>query len=177
MGKNRINKNINLNLLLENSRYLSLKYILQNRKALHIRENKFTWSIPYLNVKNKAAINFMDENLKKIKETILEIAKEMNVEIDRIVLFGSRARGDYRKDSDYDLLIVTKEKLDKERLIEFFGKIKVKLAKLHIPNDIVIKSLDSVMKEKEIKYTITSVAIEEGQIVWMKKIKKKLRNG
>jgi len=107
----------------------------------------------------------MDENLKKIKETILEIAKEMNVEIDRIVLFGSRARGDYRKDSDYDLLIVTKEKLDKERLIEFFGKIKVKLAKLHIPNDIVIKSLDSVMKEKEIKYTITSVAIEEGQIV------------
>jgi len=60
----------------------------------------------------------MDENLKKIKGIILNVAKEMNIEIDKIILFGSRARGDYREESDYDILIVTKEKLDwkKERV-------------------------------------------------------------
>jgi len=109
----------------------------------------------------------MDENLKKIKEVILNVAKEMNIEIDKIILFGSRARGDYREDSDYDILIVTKEKLDRERLINFFGKIKMRLAKFRIPNDIIIKSLNEIENEKELKYSITSIAIEEGYTIWM----------
>jgi len=38
--------------------------------------------------------------LKKVK-------KEFNP--DKVILFGSRARGDFQKDSDYDLLIVAKK--------------------------------------------------------------------
>ncbi|RDD52236.1 nucleotidyltransferase domain-containing protein, partial [Nanoarchaeota archaeon NZ13-N] len=44
----------------------------------------------------------MEETLKLIKETILNVAKEYNVEIDKIILFGSRARGDFRENSDWD---------------------------------------------------------------------------
>ncbi|MEM0480874.1 MAG: nucleotidyltransferase domain-containing protein, partial [Candidatus Aenigmatarchaeota archaeon] len=79
------------------------------------------------------------KELQKIKEIILNIAKEMNIEIDKIILFGSRARGDYREDSDYDLLIITKEKLEKEKKIEFSKKIHLEILHLiHVPVDILI---------------------------------------
>jgi len=69
----------------------------------------------------------MEETLKLIKETILNVAKEYNVEIDKIILFGSRARGDFREDSDWDILIVTKEKLDREKESDFRFKIVLEL--------------------------------------------------
>ncbi len=54
----------------------------------------------------------MQETLKLIKETILNIAKKYNIEIDKIILFGSRARGDFKEDSDWDILIVIKNKVN-----------------------------------------------------------------
>ncbi len=53
--------------------------------------------------------NTNKEILKKIKNTILEIANELNIKVDNIILFGSRARGDAKEDSDLDLLIITKK--------------------------------------------------------------------
>jgi len=108
----------------------------------------------------------MDENLKKIKETILEIAKEMNVEIDRIVLFGSRARGDYREDSDYDLLIVTKEKLDKEREREFESRVGRKLVfGLEKPIDIIITNTLDLEKLKQSKAFIYYYSLKQGMVI------------
>lgn len=43
----------------------------------------------------------------KVKETVLSIDKDAQV-----ILFGSRARGDHRKDSDWDMLILTNRKVD-----------------------------------------------------------------
>jgi predicted nucleotidyltransferase len=43
-----------------------------------------------------------EEILSKIKKTVSELDPEA-----RIILFGSRARGDYGKESDWDLLILT----------------------------------------------------------------------
>lgn len=48
-----------------------------------------------------ATVNTTDFNLK-IKEAILRIEPDAEV-----ILFGSRARGDHRPDSDWDLLVVT----------------------------------------------------------------------
>lgn len=42
------------------------------------------------------------EILFKIKKTVSELDPEA-----RVILFGSRARGDYEKESDWDLLILT----------------------------------------------------------------------
>ena len=52
----------------------------------------------------------MEETLKLIKETVMNIAKEYEVGIDKVILFGSRARGDYREDSDWGILVVTNGK-------------------------------------------------------------------
>ncbi len=67
------------------------------------------------------------EILKQIKQTILEVAKEQGIEIDKIILFGSRARGDYREDSDWDILVVTKEKLELRRKLGLLRNIKRRL--------------------------------------------------
>ncbi|MEM5830456.1 MAG: nucleotidyltransferase domain-containing protein, partial [Candidatus Aenigmatarchaeota archaeon] len=105
----------------------------------------------------------MDENLKKIKEIILQTAKEMNIEIDKIILFGSRARGDYKEDSDYDLLIVTKEKLETKRILSLSSEIEDKIIEtFDKPADIIVISKEEFEKYKNWKSLVIGVAAEEG---------------
>ncbi|HID42743.1 MAG TPA: nucleotidyltransferase domain-containing protein, partial [Archaeoglobaceae archaeon] len=44
----------------------------------------------------------MDEK-KAIRETVIRIAEKYGIEVDRIILFGSRARGDFKENSDWDI--------------------------------------------------------------------------
>lgn len=53
----------------------------------------------------------MEEKVKMIKETILE-----KIECEAIVLFGSYARGTQNKESDIDVAIKPKEKINKKEL-------------------------------------------------------------
>ncbi|MEM5821370.1 MAG: nucleotidyltransferase domain-containing protein [Candidatus Aenigmatarchaeota archaeon] len=101
----------------------------------------------------------MDENLKKIKEIILQTAKEMNIEIDRIILFGSRARGDYREDSDYDLLIVTKEKLDRKKEKEFKIEISLRVVReIESAIDIFVFAKEEFEEYKNIYGSLVGIA-------------------
>ena len=104
----------------------------------------------------------MNDEIKKIKEIILNIAKEMNIEIDKIILFGSRARGDYREDSDYDILIVTKEKLEREKKIKFKVKVGIELIKNKIPNDLVVFSREEIEEKSNDVGCIAYYALREG---------------
>ena len=52
----------------------------------------------------------MDTNQKIIFEFTNEIKRRCNERIKKIILFGSRARKDYREDSDFDFLIVVDDK-------------------------------------------------------------------
>ena len=49
----------------------------------------------------------------KIKEAILKTLELLGLGAAKIILFGSRARGDFSKYSDYDILIITKKKLSR----------------------------------------------------------------
>jgi predicted nucleotidyltransferase len=49
--------------------------------------------------------------LKRFREALAEL---YGPELDRVVLFGSRARGDARDDSDYDVAVFLKETGDEE---------------------------------------------------------------
>ena len=56
------------------------------------------------------------------KKFILSIVKKRVKEIDpdaRIILFGSRARKDHHKDSDWDFLILTKQVVTRELKNQF----------------------------------------------------------
>lgn len=51
----------------------------------------------------------MDQDLLIIKNTILRMKELKDYQI---FLFGSRVRGDFRKNSDYDIGIIGKEKMN-----------------------------------------------------------------
>jgi uncharacterized protein len=53
----------------------------------------------------------MKRNTKKVSQLISQTIKKLDQNAE-IILFGSRARGDERKDSDWDVLILTDKDLD-----------------------------------------------------------------
>ncbi|MEB3861608.1 MAG: nucleotidyltransferase domain-containing protein [Desulfurococcales archaeon] len=46
------------------------------------------------------------EFLREIKRVIMEEAGKLGVRVEKVILFGSRARGEAREDSDWDILVV-----------------------------------------------------------------------
>lgn len=73
---------------------------------------------------------------KKFIKTIQNRVQKFDKNVE-IILFGSRARDDYRKDSDWDILILTDQILD-ERLKE---KIRDELYEIELEFDQTISSI------------------------------------
>ncbi len=107
-----------------------------------------------------------EEVLKKIKEIILNTAKKHGIEIDKIILFGSRARGDYTEESDWDILIVTKEKLNRKKYILFYSACIRSLFKNGIKRiDLIIMEKELFEERKNIINTIANEAYAEGIVI------------
>lgn len=73
-----------------------------------------------------------------IKNKIVELLG--GLEYDKILLFGSRARGENRKDSDYDVIVVLKNELERKKLFEIENTIREAFAQDYIDIDIIIKT-------------------------------------
>ncbi|HOJ85461.1 MAG TPA: nucleotidyltransferase domain-containing protein [Elusimicrobiales bacterium] len=80
------------------------------------------------------------EALEKIKEIILDECNKAGVEVLKIILFGSRARGDAKKDSDFDVYVVVSNDLDFKEKQVLITRIKRILAYIRIPNDIIFST-------------------------------------
>ena len=87
------------------------------------------------------------EVLKKIKEVILSIAKKHGIEIDKIILFGSRARGDYTKESDWDIAVIVKN-YEREIVLEFLGECFKNFADKNIQAEVVVIGKDEHERKK-----------------------------
>jgi predicted nucleotidyltransferase len=70
--------------------------------------------------------------LEKIKKGLLQIYGD---QVDRILLYGSRARGDERPDSDIDILIVLKDEFNYSEMLQLSSDWA---ASLSLENDVVI---------------------------------------
>lgn len=102
------------------------------------------------------------EILKKIKKIILKVADGYGVEIDRIILFGSRARGDFEEHSDWDLLVVVKGHMNVKRKRELWYEI---YRRINLPLDLLIVSYDDFERYRESVGFIYRYAIAEGRII------------
>jgi predicted nucleotidyltransferase len=71
------------------------------------------------------------------------------LEYEKILLFGSRARGENREDSDYDVIVVLKENLERESKFSLQNKIRKHFAKMRIDIDIIVKSTSEYNYMKE----------------------------
>ncbi|OYT28164.1 MAG: hypothetical protein B6U94_08855 [Thermofilum sp. ex4484_79] len=103
--------------------------------------------------------------LEKIKNVIYDVAGRYNIEIDRIILFGSRARGDHREDSDWDILIVTKRKLDRDTFWDFYSSVKRSLARVKIYGDLLVVSRSYYEEKRRNVGNISYYATVEGKVL------------
>ncbi|BBL45244.1 nucleotidyltransferase [Nanobdella aerobiophila] len=102
-------------------------------------------------------------DLEIIKKVIYDVANEYNIKIDKIILFGSRARGDYREDSDYDIAIIVYSIID---LKEFISKVHREIVrKIMKPIDIIILEKKYFDKYKNTYGDIAGILNLEGKIL------------
>jgi uncharacterized protein len=78
------------------------------------------------------------------------------------VLFGSRARGDAREDSDLDFLVI-EEHLD-SKLGEMV-RLRDALPPLGVPVDVVVVSEEEVARREPVPSTLVHRALREGRIL------------
>ena len=98
-----------------------------------------------------------DKNFKRIKEIVENI-----LPCSRIILFGSRIRGDFNIQSDYDILVVVSSNLTIKEKRNYAIEIINKLAGLDILTDVIVKTEADVIYYKDKIGSITREAILEG---------------
>ena len=101
----------------------------------------------------------------QIREMVKLIVKQFHP--DKIILFGSHARGDAGPDSDVDLLVVMEvEKKDRfEKTVEIRGA----LHDIDTPKDVIVTTPSDYSWRTEIVGTIEHVAVREGKVLYERK--------
>ena len=88
------------------------------------------------------------------------------VDPDRIILFGSRARGDYRPDSDVDLLLIKhSDAPPHRRVIPAYQA----MAGLLVPTDILWRTPEEIEDWSQVSNHFTTRAFREGQVLYEKR--------
>lgn len=103
-------------------------------------------------------VSIDDEKLKEIVRRLVQA-----LDPDRIVMFGSRARGDSKPDSDLDLLIVkdSAEPRHRRTIPGYYA-----LAGLGIPIDILWRTAAEIAEWERVPNHVTTRAIREGKILY-----------
>jgi uncharacterized protein len=104
----------------------------------------------------------VDNNL--LDEIIRRLVKALDP--DRIILFGSRARGDARPDSDIDLLIIkdTPEPGYRRAIPAYRA-----LSGMRVPKDIIWRTPAEVEDWSSVPTYVTTRALKEGKILYEKR--------
>jgi predicted nucleotidyltransferase len=102
-------------------------------------------------------------------EVLADMVQAIVCEVDpeRIYLFGSRARGDARADSDIDLLIVESEPFgpDHNRWQEM-KRARQALSAFRIPKDILVYTVDEGAKWQYSINHIIARCLREGKLLY-----------
>ena len=103
------------------------------------------------------------------EQAVSIIRKELtkrDIEVIKIILFGSRARGDFKGDSDWDLLVIVNKGMSFQERRDILAEIYRKLAKLEDTYEIILKSEESFEKMKKYIGVISYDADKEGVVLW-----------
>jgi predicted nucleotidyltransferase len=97
--------------------------------------------------------------------TVEEIAKRIVAEFDprRIILFGSRARGDERGDSDVDLLVEMATDLPAAERIRAVDRL---FTPRTWPMDVVVLTPDEAAASRKSRNSLRRMAEREGRVLY-----------
>src|ERR1039458_5524409 len=82
---------------------------------------------------------------------------------DRIVVFGSHARGEQTRESDLDLLVVMPVTRSRRKQA---AAIELALVGVHMPTDVIVATPDEVPRLQGVPGTIIKPALQEGRVVY-----------
>jgi predicted nucleotidyltransferase len=80
----------------------------------------------------------------------------------KVILFGSRARGDANDRSDFDFLVVERDVADRFAEMVRLGQV---LGRLLIPADVVVVSERYAEKWAPVRGTLVHEAMSQGQVI------------
>jgi predicted nucleotidyltransferase len=98
----------------------------------------------------------------QIQRMVRRIVAQFHPE--RVILFGSQARGEAGPDSDVDLLVVMPVKVSRRRQKQV--DIRVALHDIPVPKDIIVTSPEDFAWRKEVVGTIEHPAAREGKVLY-----------
>lgn len=107
----------------------------------------------------------MGKEMEIAKAIITREIEKVGLKIIKIILFGSRARGDFNKDSDWDLLVIVDKDIGPYQKRRILGEIYRALAKLEESYEIIITSQANFEKRKNVIGYISYEADKEGIVV------------
>jgi len=93
---------------------------------------------------------------KDIKDSVGKIAYK------KIILFGSRVREDYNKQSDFDLLIILSRNKPIREKIYLSSKLRKRFASKMIDADIIVKDGKDIAYLKDKPGSVVRNALKEG---------------
>lgn len=99
----------------------------------------------------------MDELINDATRLLVQAANP-----ERVILFGSYARGDYTRDSDLDLLVIMPHVQDR---IEEMGRLRLVLRDVPMAIDLVVYSRDEVAERRDLRGTMLFHALREGKVL------------
>ena len=106
-------------------------------------------------------------NPKKIDLSQIINAILREVDAEKVILFGSRARGDNKPTSDLDLLVIEKGKFSKERSRwNETKKIRMALKDYKMSKDILVFTEEEVNYWKDSINHIIATCLEEGKVLY-----------
>jgi len=103
------------------------------------------------------------------QELIDQMARRIVAEVDpeKVVLFGSWARGEASEQSDVDFLVVEREPFGANRSRhEEAVRIWQCLSEFRVPTDILVYSLDELDQWKDSTYHVIGRALREGKVLY-----------
>ena len=108
------------------------------------------------------------KNVVVDKNVLEEIVRRLVAEVDpdRIILFGSRARGDAKPDSDVDLLLIKDSNEPPHRLVVRAYRA---LRGLGIPKDILWRTPAEIIEWSGVRNYVTTEALREGKVLYEKR--------
>ncbi|MCS7365561.1 MAG: nucleotidyltransferase domain-containing protein [archaeon GB-1867-035] len=101
--------------------------------------------------------------LEGIKRVILDVARRFGLRVEKIIFFGSRFRGDFRGDSDWDILIVVDGELDWRVRNDFWVSVR---RRIEVPVDIIVVSSGYFERYRDDVGDICYYSVREGTVLW-----------
>jgi predicted nucleotidyltransferase len=108
----------------------------------------------------------MSEVPKSVLDEMVRVIVDA-IDPERIIMFGSHARGNAGPDSDVDILVVDPKPYNENRSrISLFEKLLRRLLFFPFPLDLLLYSKDEVEDWKDSRHHVIGTAIREGKVLY-----------